>query len=203
MMRVARAARGARTSTVPLAATLAVLAACGGTRRLDEAVFHDGPGFRLKLVRYYENLPFHFQGEVFRVQCASPATASSPAGKMQDAGWVTVGNGAAIGSRSAAEVVERVRGDYLVLGERTLAWIGNGVNVSFDACGTFRGWYPTSLPSELLVPGARQEFRFDAITASPSGHVSFVVRSDALKKNSGVGVESRDFGQSWTVSPQP
>jgi hypothetical protein len=39
---------------------LAVLASCGsGTRKLDEAVFYDGPGFKLKLTRYYENIPLH------------------------------------------------------------------------------------------------------------------------------------------------
>src|SRR5687767_3547656 len=117
----------------------AVLASCGGgTRKLDEVVFYDGPEFKLKLVRYHENLPFHYVGEVYRVQCGSAQTAQSPAHTTQDAGWITIGNGGAIGSKSAAELVGRVRGAYRVIDERTLAWTGNGFEVSFDACGQFR-----------------------------------------------------------------
>ena len=44
---------------------------------------------RWKLVRYYENLPLHYTGEVFRVQCASVHTADSPAHRTQEAGWVS------------------------------------------------------------------------------------------------------------------
>src|SRR5688500_3402651 len=131
---------------VLLALIAALLAGCGPRiRKLDEAIFYDGPQFKLKLIRYHENLPFHYTGEVFRVQCASARTAGSPAHRTQEAGWVTLGNGGAIGSRSAAELAERERGNYRVFDERTLAWRGNGVSVSFDACREFRDWYPTAL----------------------------------------------------------
>src|SRR3712207_3359446 len=124
-------------------------AACrGGTRKLDEAVFYEGPAFQLKLVRYYENIPLHYTGEVFRVLCRSARTADSPAHETQDAGWVTVGNGGAIGSTSAAELARRERANYRVLGDSTLVWTGTGFNVSADACGSFRSWNPTSLPRE-------------------------------------------------------
>ena len=61
-------------------------ASAQSTRKLDEMVFYEGPLFKLKLVRYYENLPPHYTGEVFRVQCASAKTANSPGHKMQDQG---------------------------------------------------------------------------------------------------------------------
>jgi hypothetical protein len=198
------------------------LASCaGGTRQLDEAVFYDGPEFKLKLVRYYENLPFHYVGEVYRVHCASARTAQSPAHATQESGWVTIGNGGAIGSKSAAELVEGVRAAYLIIDERTLLWTGNGVQVSFDACGEFQSWYPTALPAEMIDPVAKPDYcapvgtgdcrnhdflgdrmpRFERIEVLPDGRVAFVARSAAFRPNGAVRVESADSGRTWAVMP--
>lgn len=195
-----------------------LLFACSpSTRKLDEAPIYDGPLFRLKLVRYFENLPLHYTGEVFRVQCASAQTQNSPAHKTQDAGWVSLGNGGAIGSKSAAELAERERSHYLVINDHTLVWIGNGVNVSFNACGSFRGWYPTALPENLIVPAEKPSYckpkgnvdcrhfdfqgerepRFEEIQASADGRISFVMRSRALRDSKSVRVQSEDFGKTW------
>jgi hypothetical protein len=200
----------------------AVLASCGGgTRKLDEAVFYDGPQFKLKLVRYYENLPFHYVGEVYRVQCGSAQTAQSPAHTTQDAGWVTIGNGGAIGSKSAVELVEGVRDAYRVLDERTLVWAGNGFQVSFDACGQFQSWYPTTLPAEMIDPVEKPDYcapvgtadcrnhdflgdrmpRFESIQVQPDGRVAFIARSAAFRPNGAVRVESADSGRSWSLMP--
>lgn len=200
---------------------LTLLASCGGgTRKLDEAVFYDGPIFKLKLTRYYENLPLHYTGEVYRVQCGSPATAWSRPHKTQDSGWVTIGNGGAIGSKSAAELVRLVRDSYRVINERTLVWTGNGFEVSFDACGQFRSWYPSRLPAEMIDPVEKPEWcapagtadcrnydffgdrhpRFEQIEVRPNGRVSFVVRTRALRPNGMLRVESADSGRNWTVS---
>src|SRR5687767_5430660 len=66
----------------PLLLVTVLLASCGGgTRKLDEAIFHQGPQFTLKLTRYFENIPLHYVGEVYRVHCGSAATANSPAHK--------------------------------------------------------------------------------------------------------------------------
>jgi hypothetical protein len=199
-----------------------VLASCGGgTRKLDEAVFYDGPEFKLKLVRYYENLPLHYVGEVYRVQCGSAQTAQSPAHATQDSGWVTIGNGGAIGSKSAAELVDRVRNSYRVIDERTLVWTGNGVEVSFDACGQFRSWYPANLPAEMINPVEKPEYcapagtadcrnhdffgertpRFEGIEVRPHGRVAFLARSAALRPNGALRVESADSGRTWSVMP--
>lgn len=210
-----------RLTQIAVVATLsASLLACeASTEKLDEAIFFDGPRFKLKIVRYYENLPLHYTGEVFRVQCSSARTGN-PGHKMQDPGWVTLGNGAAIGSKSAAEVAQRERRNYLVLGEELLVWTGNGVNVSFDACGKFRGWYPTSLPADLIMPVEKPDYcapkgkvdcrsydfqgerapRFEAVRANPQGVVSFLVRSRAFKDNRAVRVQSSDFGQTWMLT---
>lgn len=207
------------------AATLVLtsLLACSPTaRKLDEATIYEGPHFRLKLVRYFENLPFHYQGEVFRVQCASARTSGSPGHAMQDAGWVTLGNGGAMGSKSAAELAARERRNYVVVDEQTLAWLGNGVSVSFDACGRFRSWFPTALPEALIDPAEKPEYcaprgtadcrshdflgdrepRFEALRVTPQGDISFVVRSKALRNHAALRVHSTDFGQTWAIAPQ-
>jgi hypothetical protein len=199
---------------------IAFLTSCGGgTRKLDEVVFYDGPEFKVKLVRYYENIPLHYVGEVYRVQCSSALTAQSPAHKTQDAGWVTIGNGGAIGSRSAAELVDQVRTAYHVIDERTLVWTGNGFEISYDACGQFRSWYPTTVPPAMIDSAERPEWcapagtadcrnfdffgdrapRFEQIQVRPTGQVTFVARSAAFRPTGAVRVESADSGRTWSV----
>jgi hypothetical protein len=179
-------------------------------RKLDETVFYDGPVFKLKLVRYYENLPLHYTGEVFRVQCSS---ARNP-------GWVTIGNGGAIGSTSAEELVSAVRAKYFVMDANTLVWKGTVLKVSFDGCGTFRYWDPTTLPKDLIDPVHKPDYcapkgkadcryydfhgdrepRFDQIRADSSGQVSFLVRSKAFKGGAVYHVGSNDYGKTWRVN---
>ena len=213
--------RGVPAVLLALVAALLVSACSSRPRKLDETLFYDGPQFKLKLVRYYENLPFHYTGEVFRVQCASDRTADSPAHETQDAGWVMLGNGGAIGSKSAAELAEREGANYRIVDERTLAWLGNGVNVSYDACGAFRGWYPTALPAEMIDPVEKPDYcapkggadcrhydflgdrapTFEQLDVRPDGRISFVARSKSIQPGGAVRVESPDSGRTWSVAP--
>jgi len=208
-------------AVLALIAALQTAACWSRTRKLDEAIIYDGPQFKLKLVRYYENLPLHYTGEVFRVQCASARTADAPAHTMQDAGWVTLGNGGAIGSTSAVQVAERERANYRIIDDRTLAWLGNGVSVSFDACGEFRGWYPTLLPADMIDPVEKPEYcapkgtadcrhydflddrapAFEQLEVRSDGRISFVARSKSIRPNGAVRAESPDSGRTWTVAP--
>ncbi|HEX5056549.1 MAG TPA: hypothetical protein VFX02_08635 [Gammaproteobacteria bacterium] len=198
---------------------LLFLVSCGPrTEKLDEAVIYNGSQFKLKLVRYYENLPTHYKGEVYSVQCASAQTTDSPGSKMQEAGWVTLGNGSAIGFKNAGELVERQRWKYLTVDDQTLVWAGNGFNISFDACGHFQGWYPTSLPAELIIPvekpdycepkgdtdcrlyefqGDREPSYTQIQVESKTGYISFVVQSSAFKNPNGFKVQSVDYGKTW------
>ena len=99
-----------------VALTATALSSCAvSARKLDEAFIYEGPQFRVKLVRYYEDYPWHYTGETFKVQCASANTKDSPNLRTQEAGWVTVGNGGAIGSKNATELAERERHNYLVV----------------------------------------------------------------------------------------
>ncbi len=196
------------------------ISSCGSsTSKLDEAIFYKGSNFQLKLVRYDASLPLHYVGEVFRVLCSSANTKNSPGHKTQDAGWVTLGNGGAIGSKSADELLEPEQHNYIVIDENTLVWTGIGLHVSFDACGKFRGWYPASLSDELFTKvekpsrckpkgGAdcrHYDFKddrvphFENIQVKTGGQVSFKVRSKAFSNEKGLHVESTDFGSTWIV----
>lgn len=206
---------------IVLAPAIICLAACASSvEKLDEAFIYEGPQFKLKLVRYYENLPFHYVGEVFNVQCSSATTARSPGHKRQDPGWVTLGNGGAIGSKNAGQLAERELRNYLIVDERTLVWVGTGFNVSFDACGSFLHWHPVSLPEDMVVPVEKPDYcrpqgtadcrhydflgdrepGFTQIQVSPQeGHISFVVQSRAFKNTKGLRVRSADFGKTWQI----
>ncbi len=208
-------------AVLALIAALLPAACWSRTRKLDETIFYEGPQFKLKLVRYHENLPLHYTGEVFRVQCASAGTAHSPPHDTQDAGWVTLGNGSAIGSASAVQVAERERANYRIIDEQTLAWLGTGVTVSFDACGEFRGWYPTMLPADMIDPVEKPEYcaprgtadcrhydflgdrapTFERLDVRADGRITFVARSRSIRPAGAVRVESPDSGRTWTVAP--
>jgi hypothetical protein len=197
---------------------LSFLVACSsGPEKLDEAVVYNGPQFKLKLVRYSGN---SHQGDVYNVQCSSPQTAGSPANKMQEAGWVALGNGSAVGYKNAGQLVERQRWNYLTVDDQTLVWAGTGFNISFDACGHFQSWYPTTLPAELIIPAGKpddcqskgntdcrlydfqgdREPSYTQIQVDPkAGQISFVVQTAAFKNPSGFQVRSADFGKTWQV----
>lgn len=215
--------KGARIAAASfIIAASAVLGGCGGVRKLDEAAMHEGPDLRLKLVRYHENRPLHFVGEIFRVQCASRNTAGSPGHDTQDPGWVALGRGTALGSGSAAEIAERERSNYIVGSDGVLVWMGNGVQVSFDGCGSFRAWYPTSIPRDLIVAVERPDHcapkgsadcsdidfmdarrpQFAEIQATSHGEVSFVARSTAFRGGNALRVWSSDSGRTWSVAPR-
>jgi hypothetical protein len=192
------------------------------TRKLDEAVFYDGPKLKLKLVRYYENLPFHYTGESFTVQCSSAQTANSPGHKTQDAGWRMLGNGRAVGSSSAQELVAQERENYMVIDDNTLVWTGTVFNVTFDGCGHFGTWDPTTLPKESIDPVPKPSFcapggnadcryydfqgerrpRFDDIRLTPTGTITFVARSKSFRPDGAVRVESKDHGRTWQLKQE-
>ena len=44
--------------------------------------------------------------------------------------------------------------------------------------------------------------RFEEIEVRPSGQVTFVARTPALRPTGALRVESRDSGRTWTVTPR-
>lgn len=192
------------------------------TSRLDEALFHDGPGYKLKIVRYYDTVPLSYVGEVFRVMCQSPNTQNNRAHKFQDQGWRMLTNGGAIGTNSAADLVESVKPRFRIISENILAYQSNIVLlVTFNACGNFSGWEPNMLPKEWIAPPSKDQrcvkltdgsckynlFEgerspvFDRVVAKNSGHISFRVKSKAFLKTPAYRVESTDRGMTWRYTP--
>lgn len=198
---------------------LCSVACSGNVSRLDEEIFYKGPALSLKLVRYYENLPFHYSGEIYVVSCSSPATAAVPAHRTQDRGWVQVGNGGAIGSRTAHDLVDRVRPRYKVLNDHILVVTGTVLQVSFDACGSFERWDPTTVPADMITPLVKPDFckpkglgdcrymdfegerapQYEDIDSVREGALGFKVESRAFKDNLQLRIATEDFGKTWSV----
>ena len=94
---------------------------CSDTRKLDEAVFYEGPVFTLKVVRFYQNLFLSYNGETFSVQCSSEHTAGYGGSKFTERGWYELGSGGAIGTKTADDVIKQVKAQYLIVDDSTLA----------------------------------------------------------------------------------
>ncbi len=198
----------------------ALLVACGNpNQRLDEYVFYDGPQFRLKVVRYYRNIPFNQLGEQAVVMCQSENTSDFPARDQQDAGWRMLGAGDAQGSNNAEEAALGMKGDYEVLDDHTLITKMNVFNISFDACGYFINWDPSRLPPAMIDPVEKPDScapngpvdcryldfegdrvpRYEQIHLAGKGKVGFTVSSPTFKNVDLLRVQTGNNGAAWHV----
>jgi len=201
-------------------ALCALFVACGNpNQRLDEYLFHDGPLFKLKVVRYYRNIPFKPLGEHAVVMCRSENTTTFPAHDRQDAGWRTLGAADVQGSENAREAALRVKDDYYVFDDHTLIVKMKAFNISFDACGHFINWDPGRLPRAMIepvknpdscVPGGPADCRdadfegnraprYERISVTGEGRVSFTARSPAFKGVESLRVQTLNNGAVWHV----
>ena len=213
--------KGPRALTAAALIVSALLTGCKDTRRLDEAVFYEGPVFTLKVVRFYRNLFLSYNGETFSVQCSSDDTADYPGNKFAEPGWYELGSGGAIGTESADDVIEQVRNQYIIVDDNTLAIPGVVFGVSFSGCTQFKTWNPTTLPPEMIDPVEKPDYCapkggadcryydyqgdrapvYEDIRIDAAGHVSFIVRTKTFKDVEGLRVSSTDAGDTWTVTP--
>jgi len=198
----------------------ALLVACGEpNQRLDEYVFYDGPQFRLKVVRYYRNVPFNYLGEHAVVMCQSETTGEYSGREARDAGWRMLGEAPARGSKDAREVALRVGEDYQVFDDHTLIGKTNVFNISFDACGQFINWDPTRLPQAMIesvqkpdscAPDGPLDCRYsdfegdrkpqyEQIRIAGKGQVNFRVSTPAFKGVQFLRVQTRNNGAVWHV----
>ncbi len=193
---------------------------CDSTRRLDEFVFHEGPKYTLKAVRYYRNLFLSYNGEVFSIQCRSAGTEEFGAEERQDKGWNNILTGGAIGTESARDVVALWQEYFRFLDDDTFVITSSGLRVTFDACASFQGWYPTQVPIEMVdqiekpshcapegcgecrlyVFLGDREAKFEELHISPDGAISFLARTPAFKTGI-LRITSADKGQTWTAGP--
>jgi hypothetical protein len=197
-----------------------LLLACGEpNQRLDEYVFYDGPHFRLKVVRYYRNIPFNYLGEHAVVMCQSESTGDFSGNDAADAGWRMLGEAPAQGGRDAREVALGAAADYQVLDDHTLVGKTNVFNISFDACGHFISWDPTRLPQVMIdavrkpdscAPDGPLDCRYsdfegdrkplyEQISVAGGGQVSFRARSPAFRGVRSLHVQTRNNGALWHV----
>ena len=198
----------------------ALLVACGNpNQRLDEYVFYEGPQFRLKVVRYYRNIPFNQLGEQAVVMCQSENTAQFPAHDQQDAGWRMLGAEDAQESKSAADAALSMQDDYEVFDDHILIAKINVFNISFDACGHFINWDPSHLPQAMIDPVEKPDScapngpadcryldfegdrapRYEQISVAGDGQVSFTVRSKTFTGVELLSVQTSNNGAVWHV----
>ena len=199
---------------------LFTLLACGEpNQRLDEYEFYQGPQFRLKVVRYYRNIPFNFLGEQAVVMCQSENTGDFSANDRQDAGWRMLGAVPGQGNTSAREAASIVKDDYEVLDNHTLVAKTSAFNISFDACGHFISWDPGRLPAAMIDPVEKPDTcapngpvdcrhldfegdrapRYDEISLPGNGQIGFTARSKAFKDVDLLRVQTRNNGAVWHV----
>lgn len=202
---------------------VALLLACGEpSRRLDEYVFYDGPVLRLKVVRYYRNIPFSPLGEHAVVMCRSGNTADAPAIDGQDAGWRVLGSAPGLGSKDARDVALQVMDEYEVRDDRTLIAKTPVFNISFDACGHFINWDPGRLPGVMIDPVEKPDScapignvdcrpldfegdrapHYEQIDVPATGQVGFTVSSKAFRDVHSLRVHTRNNGAVWHVDTQ-
>ena len=156
--------------------------------------------------RHYERRYTVVIDEIFNdyvVQCSSPATMDG-----RKARWVDVTSG---NSRS-------VRNGFRIIDDRTFAWMGSGVGVTFDGCATFAHWWTGLLDASLIDPAPKPEYcaeprvdcrgydfmgdrmpQFEDLQVDGRGTISFVVRSKAFKDGKAYRVRSNDRGATWSV----
>jgi len=207
-------------NTACILTLFALLTACGNpNQRLDEHVFYDGPQIKLKVVRYFRNIPFNQLGEHAVVMCQSENTSEFPVDEQQDAGWRTLGSGEAQGSKTAKEAMLGVRDNYQVLDDHVLIAKMNVFNISFDACGHFTNWDPSRLPQSLINPLKKPDScapdgpadcryydfegerapRYENIRVTGNGQVSFTASTPTFKDVELLRVQTRNKGNAWHV----
>jgi hypothetical protein len=131
------------------------------SRVLDEMIFYEGSGLKLKVVTVYENVPLHFTGNTFRIQCQSDKTKAFVATQYSEKGWqhylpIYVGFenlGYTSESEMSVDELARVaREGYRVTDHETLiVQTGNGLFITWNGCLSFRDWNFNELPRDLLI----------------------------------------------------
>ena len=129
------------------------------SHKLNEEVFYDDGNIELKVVRYFENLPFHYRGITFRVGCRSRNTVAQPGYKIQDPGWRDIGTYVGMMDLGPEpilnDLVDAAKGGYRLTESDTMIYIGAlgtapGVAVTWDACRTFSYWRLKSIPDDYV-----------------------------------------------------
>lgn len=141
--------------------TLFITLLCSCTYKIDEKIFYSGNGIQLKVATYYENLPLHFNGNVFRIQCRSAKTDNIIATKMNDATWTEylpiASDFFKLGYTSESKMdLNRISAvamkKYHITDYETIITESNkAVAVSFNGCKSFQSWSLDTLPHSEMI----------------------------------------------------
>lgn len=136
------------------------------SHRLAEKIFYRGHKLELKVVTAYENLPLHFNGNIFQIHCQSDFTKTFPSRKFSDAGWqdsvpketglyeLNYNSKSNMDIDKLASVASK---GYLVTDENTTIFTSNDrIYVSWDGCAHFEQWSVTSVPNESLILNSKE-----------------------------------------------
>jgi hypothetical protein len=164
-------------------AVLLLLGATGcGTFRAGEATIAQSKAIRVRLVRYYENVPFDYTGYKYDVECIAPSARITLGTSTEFANY---------NDNSPRRLAERLRTRVTITGDDVAIWVEQGsIAFAFDGCGTVRDW---RAPQDVFdLPG--ETIRVRDLHAGADGAISFVVESD---RGHALRVTSSDAGEHW------
>lgn len=124
--------------------------------KLNEVTFYKDESIELKVVRYLEVMLFHYNGPVFRIGCRSKNTQPQPWHKIQDRGWTQIYSHPGFTNLgwdpSLNVLASSAKGAYQVTDVGTMIYQtpGLGIDVTWDACGSFRSWTVNKIPEEYV-----------------------------------------------------
>jgi len=126
--------------------------------KLNEVTFYKDESIELKVVRYLEVMPLHYNGPVFRIGCRSKNTQPKAWHKIQDRGWTEIRTHPGLvnlGWDPHLDVLSSLaKGGYHITDVDTMIYetLGIGIEVTWDACGSFISWTVNKIPEEYVNP---------------------------------------------------
>ena len=165
------------------ALTLLLLGATGcGTFRAGEATIAQSKAIRVRLVRYYENVPFDYTGYKYDVECIAPSARLRLGTSTEFADY---------NDNSPRSLAERLRTRVTITDDDVAIWVEQwSIAFAFDGCSKVTKWWAP--PDVFDVPG--ETIRIRDLHAGAGGAISFVVESD---RGHALRVTSSDRGARW------
>lgn len=126
--------------------------------KLNEATFYKDESIELKVVRYLKVMPFHYHGPVFQIGCRSKNTQPKAWHKIQDRGWTQIHSHPGLANLGwdpdLNVLASTAKGGYHVTDKDTMIFQthGAGIDVTWDACGSFKSWTVNKIPEEFVNP---------------------------------------------------
>jgi len=165
------------------ALTLLLLGAMGcGTFRAGEATIAQSKAIRVRLVRYYENVPFDYTGYKYDIECVAPSARTRLGTSTEFANY---------NDNSPRRLAERLRRRVTITDDDVAIWVEQGsIAFAFDGCSKVTSWWPPRDAFDVPVETIRvRDLHVDA-----GGAISFVVESD---RGHALRVTSSDRGAHW------